>query len=73
MLHHIASLQYTPVFRNCLTFKKHLHHRGVGTNLEVVRRGRGSGGVTPSGDPRGRVPGGVQGAKPPGSQRFKKI
>ena len=44
--------------------------RGVGTNLEVVRPGRGSGGVTPSGDPRGRAPGGGQGAKPPGSQRF---
>ena len=29
--------------------------RGVGTNLEVVRPGRGSVGVTPSGDPRGRV------------------
>ena len=28
--------------------------RGVGTNLGVVRPGRGSGGVTPSGDPRGK-------------------
>ena len=46
---------------------------GVGTNLEVVRPGLGSGGVTPSGDPRGRVRGGGQGAKPPGSQRFLKI
>ena len=46
--------------------------RGVGTSLEVLRPGRGSGGVTPSGDPRGRAPGGGQGAKPPGSQRFKK-
>ena len=42
-------------------------------NLEVVRPERGSGGVTPSGDPRGRAPGGGQGAKPPGSQRFLKI
>ena len=47
--------------------------RGVGMILEVVRPGRGSGGVIPSGDPRGRAPGGGQGAKPPGSQRFLKI
>ena len=46
---------------------------GVGTNLEVVRPGQGSGGLTPSGDPRGRAPGEGQGAKPPGSQRFLKI
>ena len=44
--------------------------RGVGTNLKVVRPGRGSGGVTPSGDPRGRAPGGGQGAKPPEASAF---
>ena len=46
----------------------------VGTNLKVVQLKRGSGGCTPSRDPRGRAPfGGGQWAKPPEGNAFSKM
>ena len=51
----------------------YLKSRGIGMNLDVVRPGRGSGGVTRSGDPRGRAPGGVRGRSPLEASAFKKF
>ena len=42
-------------------------------NLKVVRLKGGSGGCTPSGDPRGRAPWWGSGAKPPEGSAFSKM